>query len=135
MKWNLRFLPASSLVLSLTARNAEALFGSSDQRWLWLVAPFLGLLLVGLGLVYSRRRVQARAWDARREPGELAVKGILLTTILVGLAVAIAFAIYNYRLEIDPRQKIWNIGLWFLGTTLGTSLALLLGLRRADRRG
>jgi len=129
MKWNLRLLPASSLVLSLTARNAEALFGSSDRMWLWLVAPFLGFLLVGAGLVYSRRRVQARAWDARREPGELAVKGVLLTAILMGLAVAIAFAVYNYRLEIDPRQKIWNIGLWFLGTTVGIWLALVLGLK------
>jgi len=93
--------------------------------------PLLGFLLVGVGLIYARRSLQARVWDVQREPRDLAVKGVLWTAILVGLAVALAFAVYNYRLEIDPRQKIWNIGLWFLGTTLGTSLALVLGLRRS----
>lgn len=133
MKQHTRLLFAAMAALSLTACDSEAILGSAEQMWLWLVVPLLGFLLVGAVLIYVRRRAQLEGWDLRRDPTEPTVKGILLATIVIGLVLALAFAIYNFRLEIDPRQKIWNIGLWFLGTTLGTSVALLLGLTRAER--
>jgi uncharacterized membrane protein YbhN (UPF0104 family) len=127
-----RLLLTAMAAFSLTACDSEALLGSAGQMWLWLVVPLLGFVLVGAVLVYFRRRAQLEAWDLRRDPTEPAVRGILLTTIVIGLVLAVAFAIYNFRLDIDPRQKIWNIGLWFLGTSLGASVALLLGLTRAE---
>lgn len=134
MRQQARLLLTALAALSLSACDAEALLGSAEQMWLWLAVPLLGFLLVGMILVYVRRRSQLEVWDLRDNPTEPAVKGILLTTIIVGLVLAVAFAVYNFRLDIDPRQKLWNIGLWFLGTTLGTSVALLLGLNRAERR-
>lgn len=133
MKQHTRLLLATLAPLPLTACDTEALLGSTEQMWLWLVVPLVGFLVAGAILVYVRRRTQLERWDLRENPTEPAVKGILVTTIVIGLVFAIAFAIYNFRLEIDPRQKLWNIGLWFLGTILGTSVALLLGLTRAER--
>lgn len=126
MKWNVHLAFAAVATLSLTACDAEALLRSSDLSWLWLVVPLASFLLVGVSLVYARRPMQSQALHLRSDPAEPRVKGILLAAIVIGLALAVAFAIYNYRLEIDPRQKIWNIGLWFLGTSFGTSLALVL---------
>jgi len=134
MKQTTRLLSTVMAALSLTACDAEAILGSADQMWLWLVAPLLGFVLVGASLVYFQRRAQLEAWNLQRDRTEPTVKGILLTTIVIGLILAVAFAVYNFRLEIDPRQKLWNIGLWFLGTSVGTPVALLLGLHRADRR-
>jgi len=133
MRHNTRLLLVAMMALLLTACDAQALLGSAEQMWLWLVVPLFGFLLVGAVLVYFRRRAQLEAWDLRTNPTEPTVKGILLTTIVIGLVLAVAFAIYNFRLEIDPRQKLWNIGLWFLGTSLGTSVALLVGLTQAER--
>lgn len=133
MKQTTRLLFLAMAASSLTACDSQALLGSAEQMWLWLVVPLLGFVLVGAVLVYFRRRAQLEAWDLRVNPTEPTVKGILLTTIVVGLVLAVVFAIYNFRLEIDPRQKLWNIGLWFLGTSLGTSVALLVGLTRAER--
>lgn len=134
MKQTTRLLLTMMVALFLSACDAEAILGSADQTWVWLVVPLLGFVLVGAALVYLRRRAQLEAWVLRRDPAEPPARGILFSTIIVGLLLAVAFAIYNLGLEIDPRQKLWNIGLWFLGTSLGTSLALLLGLRGAERR-
>jgi len=133
MKQTTRLLFLAMAALSLTACDTQALLGSAEQMWLWLVVPLFGFVLVGAVLIYVRRRAQLEAWDLRTNPTEPTVKGILLTTIVIGLLLAVAFAIYNFRLEIDPRQKLWNIGLWFLGTSLGTSVALLVGLTQAER--
>lgn len=133
MRHHTRLLLTTMVALAATGCDAEALLGSADQMWLWLLVPLLGFVLVGAIVVYVRRRSQLEAWDLRTSPTEPTVKGILLTTIVVGLILAVAFAIYNFRLEIDPRQKLWNIGLWFLGTILGTSLALIFGLTQAER--
>lgn len=133
MRHPIRLLLAMMGALFVTGCDSEALLGSAEQMWLWLVVPLLGFVLAGGVFVYVRRRGQLEAWDLRKDPTEPTVKGILMTTIVIGLLLAIVFAIYNVRLEIDPRQKLWNIGLWFLGTLLGTSVALLLGLNRAER--
>jgi len=134
MKQTTRLLLTMTAALCVTACYAEETLGSTDQMWLWLVVPLLGFVLVGASLVYIQRRAQLEAWTVQRDRTEPTVKGILLTTIVIGLILAVAFAVYNFQLEIDPRQKLWNIGLWFLGTSVGTPVALLLGLHRAGRR-
>lgn len=133
MRHPTRLLLATMGALFVTGCDSEVLLGSAEQMWLWLVVPLFGFILAGGVFVYVRRRGQLDAWDLRKHPTEPTVKGILVATVVVGLLLAIVFAVYNIRLEIDPRQKLWNIGLWFLGTLLGTAVALLLGLNRAER--
>lgn len=132
MSRNLWSLLTILLALSLTACNGEEMLGTSERMWLWLVVPLCGFVLVGAALAVVRRRAQLDLWDPRRDQPEPAVRRILLAAIIVGLILAGAFTAYNFHLGIDPRQKLWNIGLWFLGTVLGTSVALTLGLRRAE---
>jgi len=134
MKQSPRLLFTVMVALSVTACDARTILGSAEQTWLWLVVPLLGFVMVGASLVYFQRRAQLRAWNQKRDRTEPTVKGILLTTVVIGLVLAVVFAVYNFRLEIDPRQKLWNIGLWFLGTLLGMSAAFLLGSRRKNPR-
>ena len=48
-------------------------------------------------------------------------------------ACLILFAVYNILLKnMDPRQKLVNIGLWLLGTLVGVLLSLFLGLHLAE---
>ena len=121
MTRNVHLLLAPMLALALTACDGKQLLGASERMWLWLVLPLCSFVLVGAILHYVRRRALSGGLDRRRERSEPAVKVILLTAIVLGLVVAGAFATYNFHLGIDPRQKLWNIGLWFLGTALGTS--------------
>lgn len=123
------FLPA---LLLLAGCDAEALLAAPEQMWLWLAVPLLGFLLAGATLVFVSRKSQIRHWDLASSPIEPGVKSILVWTIAIGAVVAILFIIYNLRLEIDPRQKIWNIGLWLLGTIVGSVGALLSGLSLAE---
>jgi hypothetical protein len=118
---------------SVTGCDAEAVLGSAERTWLWLMVPLLGFLLVGLALVYLRRTGRGGAVDPEPRRVETTVKLILMVTLVLGAVLAMSFALYNYGLGIDPLQKLWNIGLWFVGTFAGTTLALVLGLVRSGK--
>jgi hypothetical protein len=108
---------------------------TSDRlTWIWFLVPLLGFWLPGWALILFRRRAQIAAWDLRLSPKEPSVRGIVLWAVGVAGSAAAAFSAYNLLLEMDYAQKGYNIGLWWLGTILGTSLALFLGLRLAEPR-
>ena len=132
MTRSVRLLFIAMLALTVTACEGKELLGASERTWLWLVVPLFGFMLVGASLVFLERRApRGSQADLRRGQIAPAVRGILLSSIVLGLALAAAFTAYNFHLSIDPRQKLWNIGFWFLGTGLGSSVALVLGMRRA----
>lgn len=132
MTQHARRLLAVLVALTPAGCDAPGLVGPAGRMWLWLAAPLTGLVLVGWTLAWARRRARRRARPWSRVLAEPPVQRVLLTTVVVALAGAVAFALYTVGLEIDPSRKLWNIGLWFLGTILGTSVALVLGL--AGRR-
>jgi hypothetical protein len=49
--------------------------------------------------------------------------------LAVAAVAAFVFAAVNLGAELEPTHKLWNIGLWFLGTMLGAGAALLVGER------
>ena len=110
--------------------QSETILGASQQMWMWLAIPFLGLALAGAFFVWLRRHHQIVHW--RIDQGEPPVRGIVIGVVIAASVPAVAFIIQNLRVEIDPRQQMWNIGLWLIGTIAGSTAALLSGLRLAE---
>ena len=108
---------------------------SSDQwTWLWAAVPLFIFGVPGTGIVSYRRKAQIKAWDLRSSPNEPSVKGIFFGTLAVAGGFVLLFTTYNLLLDMDGGQKGLNIGLWALGTVLGTTVALYFGLQRANPR-
>ena len=112
--------------------QAETVLGSSQQMWMWLFIPLVGFLCIGAFFVWLRRLRQMRRW--RVDQGEPPVRGIILGVVIAGAVPAVVFIVQNLRAEVDPRQQLWNIGLWLMGTIAGCTTALLIGLRTAEPR-
>jgi amino acid transporter len=126
---SLSLLLPSSLMLLCSGCSAMA---NDRLTWLWLAVPLLGFGLAGLVIIFYRRRSQIASWDLRSSPEEPSPRRIILRIISIAGVIAIVFAIYNLLLQMDYGQKGLNIGLWFLGTIIGTALAIFLGLRLAE---
>ncbi|MCB1034173.1 MAG: hypothetical protein KDD47_10110 [Acidobacteria bacterium] len=116
--------------LATTGCQAETALGSSEQMWLWLAIPLGGFLLIGAFFVWLRRHQQINRW--RIDQGEPPVRGIVLGLVIAAAIPAVAFIVQNLRVDVDPRQQMWNIGLWLMGTIAGSTAALLIGLRLAE---
>ena len=112
----------------------DSALNDNALTWLWVLLPFAGIGLAGFVTVLYRRKAQIAHWDLRVSPEEPSAKGIILWTLLVTGVIALAFTIYSLLIEIDGMQRIYNIGLWWFGTILGTTLALYLGLKMAEPR-
>lgn len=136
--WLVRVRPALAATLALALGGCqldEALRGDR-WTWIWLVVPLLGLGLAGFVVVHYRRKAQMEAWDLRMSPGEPSAKRIVLQTIFAVGTIAVLFVVYNFTLgEMDPTQRLMNVGLWLLGSILGTAAALWVGLKSAEPRG
>ncbi len=117
-------------VLLAAGCQSETRLGASQQMWMWLAIPLLGFGLIGGFFVWLRRHHQIAHW--RVDQGEPSVRGIVLGLVIATAAPAVAFIVENLRVEIDPRQQLWNIGLWLIGTIAGGTVALLIGLRMAE---
>lgn len=120
------------VVTLLSGCQADEIFGASEQTWFWFAIPCLGFGLIGGVLIHYRRKSQLAGWDLGRSPSEPTVRGILLWTVGIALTLAVVFLLYHFRLEIDPRQKLWNVSLWFLGSIVGGAASLLFGLSTAE---
>lgn len=116
-----RALTPALLGLPLSGCRPEPLLAAQDRAWLWLVVPLVGFTLVAGSAALARRRGRSRT-----------APRLLLASVIGGLLAALAFALYNLSLEIDPWRKMWNVGLWFLGTIGGAVGVTLLEGRRAD---
>jgi phosphotransferase system glucose/maltose/N-acetylglucosamine-specific IIC component len=117
----------------LAGCQVDTTLRSNEFTWLWGVLPFAGFGVVGLILVYYRRKAQIAAWDLRDSPAEPSAKGLVIWALVTAGIIAAIFCSYNFILNnMDFTQKLLNTGLWFFGTILGTALALLLGLKMAE---
>lgn len=126
-------LPSTLLPLTSLLLCSGCTVMSSDQwTWLWLAVPFLGFGLAGFVLIFYKRRSQIEAWDLRYAIQEPSAKRIILWTICIAGIIAAIFSIYNILLDMDFKQKGFNIGFWLLGTIIGVALAIFLGLRLAE---
>jgi len=121
----------AAFAIVLTGCSPETWLGSSDRTWLWIVTPLAVLLIFGSSLILMSRRQQLRDWRLE-SPREPSVQGILIWTLVVSGVIAALFTTYNFLIEIDSTQKIWNIGSWWLGTAMGVALSLLVGLKLAE---
>lgn len=108
----------------------------SNDRWtlVWLAVPFFFFALAGTYFVFDRRKHQVASWDLRTSPEIPSPRPFVLVVVGLAAAVFVGFAIYNLLLEMDASQKGLNIVLWLLGSAIGSSLALYLGLRLAEPR-
>jgi len=113
-----------------TGCQLETTLGASGQMWMWLAIPLLGFGLVGAVVVWWRRHNQIQRW--RVDQGEPPVRGIVIGMVVVAFVLAVIFILQNVFVEIDPRQRMFNIGLWLLGTIAGSTAALLIGLKTAE---
>jgi hypothetical protein len=119
-------------VAALTAAGCrpERVLAEGNPGW-WLALPVAGFLALTalLALVAPRRvgtaprpQAPARRWRHR-------LHHALLWSLGIAAVAAFVFAAVNLSVELEPTRKLWNIGLWFLGTMLGAGAALLLGER------
>ena len=120
------------LLLVLSACSADDLLGADDRTWLWLVTPLVAVALAGSIVVSWRRRDQLESWSLSDDATDPGVRRLLFGTLGVGLFLILAFVVLNFRLEIDPDQRLRNIVLWILGTTLGCLGAVFIGLKTAE---
>lgn len=123
------------LLVSLSACDAEAILNSPEQMWLWLLAPLGFFVIFGTFFVSWRRGRQMRHWNLGSNPTEPSTQSTWLAILIFAILVTVVFVIYNFVVDIDDRQRLWNIGLWFVGTLLGLVLALLLGFRLGEPGG
>lgn len=108
-----------------------------DDQWslLWLLAPLGGYALAGLLWASRYRRRQLRQWDLRVQPSSPAYLGASIPLVSVAAAVLVAFSIFNFTLaDMDPRQRLINVGLWLVGTVFGGLSGFLAGIRWAEKR-
>ena len=113
--------------------QSETVLGSSQQIWLWGLIPVAGLALIGTFYVWQRRARQIAGWNLLDSPDE-PTTGPIVRGLLLGAAIpATIFIVENIRVEIDERQRLINIGLWLLSSMAGGAVAMLLGLRIAER--
>jgi ABC-type Fe3+-siderophore transport system permease subunit len=110
--------------------QSETVLGASEQMWMWLAIPLLGFGLIGAFFVWLKRHHQIVNW--RIDQGEPPVRGIVIAIVVAAVVPAVVFIVQNLRVEIDPRQQLWNIGLWLIGSIAGSTAALLIGLRVAE---
>lgn len=122
----------AACLLMLAGCSPEAWLGSSDRTWLWIVVPLAVLLIFGSTFVYLRRQSQLEGWSLEQNSSEPRVQGIVVWTLVVAGVIGVLFSFYNFLLEIDPDQKLWNIGSWWLGTAMGVAMALLIGFKLAE---
>ncbi|MFL6194820.1 MAG: hypothetical protein ACJ75H_11660 [Thermoanaerobaculia bacterium] len=120
------------VALSLEGCAGDNLVTSDRWTWIWFLIPLLGFGLTGFILVLYRRKSQISSWDLRVTPEVPSAKSIILWTVSIAITVSSSFAIYNLLLEMDSWQKVLNVGGWFLGAIMGTTLAIYLGLRSAE---
>ena len=129
---------AAMLALALAQAGCEVdeVLRSDRQTWLWLVLPLAGFLLVGTFLVSSRRGRQLDGWDLRTSAEAPSARRIVMVTLLIAGFVAAVFAVYNLFAvgEIAPMQQLENIGYWLAGTLAGGTMALIAGLKLAERK-
>lgn len=129
-----------SLLLALTAAgsttgcSAELLLGQSELWWLWGAAPLLGFAFLGGAFVFFKRRGQVERWDLASTADEPSAQAILYWLVGVWFIFSIAFAVLNFRLEIDPGQALKNLGLWVVGSLVGSLVGLVAGLNAAEPR-
>lgn len=135
-----RPVPPSPLVVQLSLLAAVIQLSSCDALRndqfvpLWGAAPFLLFLGVGGLFIFNRRRSQLSGWDLRQQAADPGISGMVGKVVTSALVLWIAFAVYNVLLpEADPSLKISNIVAWLLGSALGVILAILFGLRFAER--
>lgn len=121
------------LVISLGGCRSSSALNAADQTWLWLVVPLGGFILIGGVIVWSLRRRQLRRWDIATQPREPSTRTILVGTVIAAIAILVVFVVLNLRVDIDPGQRLVNLGLWALGTIVGTTLSLALGLKVAEQ--
>lgn len=100
--------------------------------WAWLALPLLALVLVaGLVSIAGPGTVRRPATPGGAPEGIRRDRRhtLLLWALLLAIIAALVFAGLNWRASIEPAVKLRNVGLWFLGTLLGSAGALLLAWR------
>ncbi len=120
------------LTLLLSGCQLETVYGASENKWLWIVIPLAGFVVVGSMLIWMSRERQLRQWDLAISPSDPSVKKILLWTVGVAGALALVFIVQNFFFNIDGTQKLVNVGLWLLGSLGGVAIALYIGLNMAE---
>ena len=133
--WRRKHWRALALFSGILASGcqSETVLGSSQQVWLWGLIPVAGLALIGSFYAWQRRVRQIEGWNLLEDPEE-PTTGPIVRGLLLGAAIpAAVFIIENIRVEIDDRQRLINIGLWLLSSIAGGAVALLVGLKVAER--
>ena len=127
--------PLFTVLLSSSAcgRTGDML-RRDDLNWLWFVTPLLAIGFIGAMVVLWMRKDQLERWDLAGMPDEPSVRNIELGLIAVAGVAFVVFVLYGFSVTaIDPRQQIFNVVLWLMGTTLGVLVSLFVGLSLADR--
>lgn len=114
----IRFAALLALAWLASGCRAERVLEEGNSGW-WLALPVAGLW--GLTAVL--------AWLAPRRRGGHRLHRALPWSLAAAAVAAFVFAAVNLGAELEPTHKLWNIGLWFLGTMLGAGAALLVGER------
>ena len=127
--------PLFTVLLSSSAcGRTEDMLRRDDLNWLWFVTPLLAIGFIGAMVVLWMRKDQLERWDLAGMPDEPSVRNIELGLIAVAGVAFVVFVLYGFSVTaIDPRQQIFNVVLWLMGTTLGVLVSLFVGLSLADR--
>jgi hypothetical protein len=126
----MRTASALGAALAATGCRPERVLADGSPGW-WLVLPVAGFLLLTalLVLLVPGRRGDASASGKPPLRWRRRLHRALLWSLGIAALAAFTFAAVNLGAELEPTRKLWNIGLWFLGTMLGAGAALLVGER------
>lgn len=120
-------------LLSLSGCQAEMMLRSDRYILLWVLAPFLLVLIGGLLYVRARRLRDLAEWDLASSPGDPDRAPIAITLSWISGILVVLFATVNFLISsMALTQRLVNTGAWIVGTALGGVVAYFLGLSLAD---
>lgn len=108
--------------------------GDDRLTWFWAVPPLAAFGVLGTFWILWHRKAQLARWDLRTSPSPPEGRWAAVMLSVVAGTVAVGFALVNLLAgDVDSGQKLRNILVWMVASTIAVGLAVNFGRMLAER--